>query len=148
MFCNFFAQNVSGLDMYWCNENFPSLRFQLPIFEIISNKWRFVNQAIESIKNLNFRIFIQKDINPSDMQTSKPSCLLTLKMFSAEVRVGHFTSRPSDNYCLIFLWAPKNFHLDNIAYCVVASRNKCYYSGSQAFGGVSNQGMSPNETCF
>ena len=98
-------------DMYWCNENFPSLHFQFPIFEIISNKWRFVNQAIESIKNLNFRIFIQQDINPSDMQTCIPSCLLTLKVFSAEVRVGHFTSRPSDNYCLFFCELPRIFIL-------------------------------------
>ena len=30
----------------------------------------------------------------------------------------------------------------------VASRNKCYYSGTQIFGGATNQDMLLNKTCF
>ena len=33
-------------------------------------------------------------------------------------------------------------------YCIVASRNKCYYSGTQIFGGATNQDMLLNKTCF
>ena len=33
-------------------------------------------------------------------------------------------------------------------YSKVASRNTCYYSENQVFGGATNQDMSLNETCF
>ena len=60
-------------------------------------------------------------------------------------RIGNFDIKTTD---LVPQYLPILVKVENSDYSIVASRNTCYYSGNQVFGGASNPYMLLNEKCF